>query len=82
MLRTDAYIALQSVQSQSIFCERVMAMFMSTYKRQRIISLWHDGKSKINAEVRRMVDEKVMAEELQTMLKRTSNNDGSNFELR
>ena len=115
-MRIGAYIALQVGKRQSILCERVMATF-SEYKRQRIVSLWHDGrkaptiarilaqeglpasrqgmqkflkkytesgafgrqegsgrKSKITAEVRRLVDEKMMeddettAKELKKML--------------
>ena len=42
-LRIGAYIALQVGKRQSILCERVMATF-SEYKRQRIVSLWHDGR--------------------------------------
>ena len=111
-----AHIALQVGKIQSILCERVIAMF-SEYKRQRIVSFWHDGhkaptvtrilvqeslpasrqgvqkflkkyiengaigrqegsgrKSKITAEVRRLVDGKMMeddettAKELKIML--------------
>ena len=42
-LRIGAYIVLQVGKRQSILCERVMATF-SEYKRQRIVSLWHDGR--------------------------------------